>query len=100
MAVRTDLPTAQQLVQAVHAGYEAGIRFGNPHQVDSVVVCQVSNEEELLRMKDRLDQREIRSYVFREPDIGDQATALATEPIMGPQRKTLARYPLWEPQEA
>ena len=100
MAVRTDLPTAQQIVQSVHAAYEAGIRFGDPNNIASVVVCSVPNEEELLRTKERLDSREIRSYVFREPDIGGQATAIATEPIYGPQRKVLSRYPLWEPQEA
>lgn len=100
MVVRTDLPRAQQLVQSIHAAYEAGIRFGDPNRTASVVVCQVPDEEALLLALERLDRREIRSYMFHEPDIGGQATALATEPITGPRRKILARYPLWEPQEA
>lgn len=35
--------------------------------------------------------------MFLEPDLGDQATALATEPISGELRKTLSKYPLWLP---
>lgn len=98
--VRTDLSVAQQLVQSIHAAHEAGIRFGDPNNVASVVVCRVSSEEELLKTKERLDSREIRSYLFHEPDIGGQATALATEPVSGSKRKVLSKYPLWELQEA
>jgi len=88
---------AQQLVQAVHAAYEAGKHLaGDSPQIDSVVVCCVKNEQALLKAQHRLDLDGIQTVVFREPDIGDQATALATEPLCVERRKPLSRYELWE----
>ena len=95
MLVRTDLPENQQLVQAVHAAHEAGIRFGDPHRISSVVVCSVPDEDHLLRAKEKLDHFGIRSSVFIEPDMQNQSTALATEPIWGRLRKAFSNYPLW-----
>lgn len=97
MLVRTDLTESQQLCQAVHAAHEAGIRFGDPQRISSVVVCSVPDEASLLLAKEKLDRFGIRSSVFVEPDLSDQSTALATEPIVGVQRKALSRYPLWGP---
>ena len=96
MVVRTDLSPEQQLVQAVHAAHEAGIRFGDPSSISSVVVCSVPDERELLCVKERLDLREIRHHVFYEEDMDGQATALATEPVFGVRRKVLSHYPLWK----
>jgi hypothetical protein len=93
--VRKDLPPAQQLVQAVHAAHEAGIRFGDPSLISSVVVCSVPDEPSLLRSKEALDSQGIKSYIFREDDFGDQATALSSEPLWGSRRKAFSRYPLW-----
>lgn len=61
-----------------------------------MVLCTVPDEEALNEVSSRLDARGIRHYTFVEDDLGDQATALATEPISGPLRKVLARYPLWK----
>lgn len=96
MLVRKDLSPAQQLVQAVHAAHEAGIRFGDPSLISSVVVCSVPDEQSLLHSKEALDSQGIRSYVFKEPDVNDQATALASEPLWGSRRKAFSRYPLWD----
>ena len=95
MLVRTDLTPAQQLCQAVHAAHEAGIRFGNPRDVSAVVVCSLPDEAALRDALDRLSFHGIRAYAFREPDLGDQMTALATEPLPGNRRNFLSRYPLW-----
>jgi hypothetical protein len=86
---------AQQLCQAVHAAYEAGIRFGDPHRISSVVVCSVPDERALQLAEARIRDNGIKSYMFTEPDIGDEATALATEPIFGAARRVLSKYPLW-----
>jgi hypothetical protein len=95
--VRTDLPVPQQLVQAVHAAYEAGKHLaGDGSEIDSAVVCNVRNEEELLKAEHRLHLDGIRTVLFREPDIGDEATALATEPLDPSRRRPLSRYQLWE----
>jgi len=42
-----------------------------------------------------LASRGIRHVVFEEPDLGDQATSLATEPLMDEKRRLLGRWPLW-----
>lgn len=85
------------MCQAAHAAHEAGIRFGDPHCVSSIVVCPVDNEHELLKAQWRIARKGIRMYVFREPDIGGQATALATEPIAAGLRKVFSKYRLWLP---
>lgn len=95
MLVRTDLTLPQQFCQAAHAAHEAGIRFGNPARVSSIVLCSVPDEASLIRAKDRLDRKGIRSYVFLEDDLGNQATSLATEPISGSSRRVLGEFPLW-----
>ncbi len=90
---------AQQIVQAVHAAHEAGIRFGDPSNIHSVVICQVPDEAHLLRQEKRINARGIRTYLFREPDIGDEATALASELVGGDKRKVFARLSLWREEE-
>lgn len=95
MLVCKDLPASQQVVQAVHAAHEAGIRFGDLSQISSVVVCSVPNEQALLCSKEELDVHGVKSYIFHEDDFGNRATALATEPIFGSKRKVLKKHPLW-----
>ena len=97
MLVRTDLPLEQQIVQAVHAAHESGRHLAPQNEsIDSVVVCRVDSEQKLMRAHDRLERQGIRTVLFREPDIGNQATALATEPVNGSVRKSLSKYPLWK----
>lgn len=82
----------------MHAAHEAARAFW--YETDeplSVAVCAVSSEEELLEAADRLGYRDIAYTLFREPDIGNQATALATEPVGRRQRKAFARWELLEP---
>lgn len=98
MFVRTDLPLAQQIVQAVHAAYEAGRDYAREEpysdQRFSVVICQIPNEQKLLFEYERLKRNGTVSTLFREPDIGNQATAFATEPVA--DRKFFSRYQLWK----
>lgn len=82
-------------MQAVHAAHEAGIQYGNPNDISSVVICKVKDEQDLLKQAKKLERRGIAFAIFREPDIGDEATALATEPIGDERRKYLSHLPLW-----
>jgi hypothetical protein len=94
--VRIDIPLPQQLCQAVHAAHEAGIHLASKDSdISSVVVCSIKNEQELLKVEDKLAQHSIKSVMFREPDVDNQATALATEPIPASLRRFLSSYPLW-----
>jgi hypothetical protein len=87
----------QQLVQAIHAAHEAGIHLSQEHsQTSSVVVCAVPSEQDLLKAHDFITRRGIRSVVFTEPDIGGQATALASEPVFGSARRIFNRFSLWK----
>lgn len=100
--IRTDLPLCQQLVQSVHAAYEAGIRFQptpslTPH---STVVCQVASEKELLKVAHRLKSTNIKLYIFKEPDLNYQATALCSEPVDHIlYRKVFCKFKLWKEKE-
>lgn len=84
------------MCQAAHAAHEAGIHLGDKNSISSVVICSIPNEQELLKLHDKLTQRDIRTVTFREPDIDNQATAIATEPIGSDARRYLSCYPLWK----
>lgn len=95
--VRRDLSLSQQMCQAAHAAHEAGIHLSNKDNgISSVVICSIPNEQELLKVQDKLAQRNIKTVTFREPDIENQATAIATEPISSDVRRYLSSYPLWK----
>lgn len=94
--VRKDLTTVQQMCQAAHAAHEAGIHLGDKNNISSVVICSIPNELELLKVHDKLAQRAIKTVIFREPDIENQITAIATEPIGPEVRRYFSSYPLWK----
>ena len=104
--MRRDLPWPQLAVQAAHAALEAGRRFlakpsePNPDEVDAqhphLVVCGVANEVKLLSAASYLNKSDIPFVLFRESDLNNQATALATAPIVGQWRETMNRYHLLE----
>jgi hypothetical protein len=95
--VRTDLTLPQQFCQAIHAAYEAGLHLTEPtNDIHYTVVCQVPNEEALLKAQHDIERKGIRTIAFQEPDLGNQTTALATEPIVADDRRKLAKYKLWE----
>lgn len=97
MLVCGDLSPAQQMCQAVHAAHESGIHLADKtNGISSVVICSVPTEDDLLKANFDLKRRGVRSVVFKEPDLSDRATALATEPLNGESRKFLSRYPLWK----
>jgi hypothetical protein len=93
--VRTDLSPAQQIVQASHAAYEAGLHGQAGGDIKSLVLCACDSEQELEKAQEYLKRHDIPHVLFREPDIGNQATALATLPVNAAQRKRLSRWPLW-----
>ena len=94
--VRTDIPLANQMVQATHAAYEASKRFSPCQEViDYAVICRVDSLESLLKAKHYLDSHFVQNYLFIEPDIDNEATALCTEPLYNNKRKILSNYKLW-----
>lgn len=95
--VRKDLPPEQQTVQAVHAAFDAGKYFANHNDRDtpSVVICSVPDEHALIEAVHRLERKRVDHVLFTEPDMGHEATALATAPVNGNTRRIFSNYPLW-----
>jgi len=91
--VRRDLTTSQQAVQAIHASLEAARRFSIPRH-EYVVLCAVRNERQLLRWTHKLQQAGIGFCAFREPDLGNEFTAIATEPVVGEDRRLFRQLQL------
>jgi len=84
--VRRDLPTPTQAVQGIHAAIEAGRQFSIPPH-EYVVYCAVRNERHLARWAQKIKQAGIAFCAFREPDLNNEHTALATEPVSGEDRR-------------
>ena len=91
---RRDLPFPQQAVQAAHASIEAARKFidkdiEHPH----LVLCTVENEEELFCALNELKDH-VRIAEWREADIDDELTAIASEPVSGDVRRLFRNYQL------
>ena len=78
--IRSDLTAPYQAVQAGHA--LAGYLLKHPTQGQdwgnhTLIYLQTDNEETLNLWADKLEYRDIPFCMFREPDINNEATALA-----------------------
>lgn len=70
---RKDLDPGRRAAQLIHAMDEWASRRG-PH-LGTVIIYEVRNEPALLKWWDKLGED---GAMFREPDLGDAATAFAT----------------------
>jgi len=78
--IRKDISRAQQAVQAGHAVAEWLLHVHkNQSEWDNgtLVYLGVRDEDELAYWGEKLDRKNIRWTGFREPDIGNQLTAIA-----------------------
>lgn len=78
--IRKDLSPSYRAVQAGHALAEFMLK--QPGQAQewgnhTLIYLEIENEEELAYWGQKLTQREIAWEGFREPDIGNQLTAIA-----------------------
>lgn len=82
-------------MQASHASYEAG-RFANVGgDIPNLVLCEAESEDGLRAEIDKLEFWQIPYIIFREPDLNDQITAIATLPLSSQQQKKIAGWKLW-----
>jgi peptidyl-tRNA hydrolase len=98
VVVREDLPKSYQAVQAAHAG----IQFQHEHPeiarewhdkskyLVHLSARDINHLEDLIYKANR---RDIKISVFREPDIGNEITAVAFEPSDA-SRRLLSNLPL------
>jgi len=75
---RRDLPIAQQAVQSGHAVAEYLLHNKTSWNNGTLVYLGVNNEEDLEKWIFKLDMESIEYSIFKEPDIGNQITSLAT----------------------
>jgi hypothetical protein len=97
--VRQDIFPEYQLVQASHVALKAGWMMALDNSMEPIdpsniyfSVIGVKNQLELALVTDHLKRRDITYSVFQEPDIGDQATAIATYPVLARERGDLLNY--------
>ena len=79
---RSDLTPGQQAVQSGHAALDHillnPIEAAEWHKSSNYLIyLNVSNEEELLRISERLELASVKVTRFVEPDMNDQTTAIS-----------------------
>lgn len=91
--VRQDISREQQAVQAAHATFVAGAKFTHksPEQVYFVLIG-VEDEIRLADIARMLEERETAHVLFREPDLDNSITAIATAPMKEHQKRFLKHF--------
>ena len=79
MLTRIDLSLKQRAVQSGHAVAEFLLNHKTSWDNGTLIYLGVDNEEELKRWMFKLERKDIKYSIFREPDIGNEITSLATD---------------------
>lgn len=81
--VRDDLSPGQQLVQTAHAvadfAAEHPAEFSAWRNGSNYLCCLTIEQRTLQRLIHKMEQLYVKHTIFREPDIGNQITAIAVE---------------------
>ncbi len=86
LVTRLDLATpGSVLAQTVHAAFEFALQHPEETQKwnlesNYVVSLSVKDEAELMDLVEKLKLKGIKHTLFREPDLGDQATSVCIQP--------------------
>lgn len=59
-----------------------------------MIICSVRNENKFLKCADEFKHQGIDFILFKEPDMNNAVTALASRPLIGNERKAFARFQL------
>ena len=79
VVVRKDLSWPQRAVQAGHGLAELLINREDAEWTNGTLVyLRASGETELLEIKQELEDLDIKHKVFKEPDIGNELTSIAS----------------------
>jgi hypothetical protein len=78
VVVRDDLSVPQKAVQAGHAVAEFLINNETSWSNGTLVYLRVPNEAHLHTLLDKLEDYEMEHSLFREPDLNNEVTALAS----------------------
>lgn len=97
--VDSSLPHPHLTVQAAHAAvaasrvYDQGVEDPHPN----LVICGVAGEQALEAAFNKLKEQGVPAVAWREEDMGNALTAVATGPLRGAERKPLRRFKLLPP---
>ena len=94
IAIRTDLPLADQMCQVAHVATDAGRYFG-VHEKCNLVLLQVKNREALFKLERMLTKNQIQHTMQVEHDDERKETALATGMVFGETRRLFRKYRIW-----
>ena len=85
MVVREDIEPGYQVSQITHAAFRFAISY--PEETRSwintseVIVCLgIKNEEELFKLTQKAEIRNIKHSIFREPDLNNELTSVVFQP--------------------
>lgn len=90
---RKNLTSSQQAVQAGHALLELANKVDMQYHPSSVFVV-VKSEEKLKMIIKELIDNDINFSMFREPNLNNEITSVATEPLFDDKRDLLKRFQL------
>lgn len=98
VVTREDLSDGYKAVQSTHAAIN--FTFEHPQRAgpwfynsNYLVLLELKNEKQLKLLIQKCDQNQLAYTVFREPDIGNQITAIAIAPSKLTQ-KLVSKIPL------
>lgn len=77
------MPKGNMLAQAMHAAIDYCMKHSPQDwwsQSNTLVVMEVADEQAILAMEQKAIQKGIKYALFREPAMGDMATAIALDP--------------------
>ena len=97
--LRKDLPPVVRAIQLAHAGMELGKMLDSDEPIANLVLFEVANEQELIKVDGWLEEIGIeKRHMFYEPDYDTGYTAIAVGPLTGEQRVPFSRFTLfkWE----
>jgi hypothetical protein len=90
------MPQHYQIIQAAHATQEITKSTEQPDKTSHFILFEAKDENDLKRIKLRLDDRGIKSHMFHEPDYDTGYTAIATAPIYGDERKFFRKFKMYK----
>ena len=95
--VRTDIDKTYQMIQSGHALFEHALTIENkPEQISSFCLLQAKDENDLLKISEKLKMKDINFTIFNEPDYNTGYTAIAVGPIYGEDRKFFKKFKFYK----
>lgn len=94
--LRKDLPGVVRAIQLGHATMELGKTLGPDEPIANLVLFEVADQSELVRVSSWLNDVDIKHHIFYEPDYDTGYTAICCTPLTGDQRVPFSGFTLFQ----